>query len=198
MKYTLLFILTLFSMVCFAQNKSKIFSISYGLGNGDITDYSTKKVGRMSSEEGKSLQVFGLNYFDEVSKNLFIETGLSLLKHNYTLTSWKMSPSGFTSSLSEQSVKSLVIPLKLRFEFGKYFFLNGGLMADISLDKIQDDMRDISGIGFGLGLGLQYYHRNKIGIFVNPQINAHSLLGFGSSTGILERNVTLGLAYRIN
>lgn len=192
---TLLFLLS--SVFANAQNRSKTFAMSYGIGNGDITRYSTSKVGRMSSEEGKSLHIFGLNYFDEVGKNLFVETGLSLLKHDYTYTSIRLEQSGFVSSSSEHTIKSIVIPLKLRFEFGKYFFLNGGLLAGIGLEKTQEDIPDLSGIGFGLGVGLQYYYQNKIGIFVNPQVNAHGLLGLGNTTGLLERNVTFGLAYRI-
>lgn len=199
MKKLLSLAFLLFSLLANAQNRSKTFGITYGIGNGDITDYSTKKMeGNMRSDEGKSTQIFGLNYFDEVGRNLFIETGLSILKHDYTFTTWTRSLSGFATTSSEHSLKSLSIPLKLRFEFGKYFFLNGGLITDIGLTKTQEDLNDISGMGLGLGLGIQYYHNNKIGVFLNPQINAHGLLGFGNTTGIFERNITFGLAYRIN
>lgn len=198
MKKLLTLSMILFCFFTKAQTRSKTFAITYGLGNGDLTNYSTNKVGYMNSKKGKLIRIFGLNYFDEIGKNLFVETGFSILKYDYTFTSWGMGGPGISSSSSEQSLKSLSIPLKLRFEFGKYFFLNGGLIGDIGLSKTQQGVSDISGLGLGLGLGLQYYHNNKIGVFINPQINAHGLLGFGSAIGIFERNITVGLAYRIN
>ncbi|MCY1528655.1 hypothetical protein D9M68_637690 [compost metagenome] len=149
------------------------------------------------SINGKSLNNIGLNYFTETVKNLFLETGVQYFSHNFTHT-----PS-FTGTYSLPPISNTLhiisVPVKVRYEFAKLFFLNGGLYADMEVGNTQKS-RNFSGIGAGIGAGMQYYFTNKVGIAVNPQLGLRNILSFSANSqkaSLLDASVALGLVYRL-
>jgi hypothetical protein len=191
MKYLYLLPLILISFFCQAQNNRQFIAISYGIGDGQKGYYrSAPGIGAM---EGKSLNIFGVNYCIETNKNLFLETGIQYVDHKYIARS---SQPPFTQTFPGK-FKFINIPVKLRFEFAKIFFLNGGVLGDLYL-KENEYEENYVGMGLGLGGGVQFHLKNKISVYVNPQVNFHQIITIPRDNAALtEKNVTFGLAYRI-
>ena len=178
MKKILTLLLILFSLYAKAQKQSSI-ALSYGTGEGDMGVLG--KSGAMSND-GKSLNIFGFNYWTEIKRNLFFETGIQLYNYSYERTYM------VNNFLKENRTLNMIsVPIKLRFEAGKYIFFNGGLTADIS--------DEVAGVGAGIGLGLQVKLGKTISIYTNPQANIHALLPMEQL--LAESNITFGVAYKI-
>lgn len=196
MKY--LFVLPLF-LIAFsglAQKGSHTFSTSYGTGKGEIKMLLGIAESDGGYYTGKSVNTIGLNYFGGITHHLFIETGLIWLQHQSTKTTYNIPTSPtmpITKTTTDISLNVITIPLKLRVEFAKYFFISGGIMRDFPLGKTAKNHIHPNAFGVGIGGGVQYLHHNKFGIFIYPQVNIHELF----ESGIVENNVTFGLAYRI-
>ncbi|MES2417451.1 MAG: outer membrane beta-barrel protein [Bacteroidota bacterium] len=189
MKYLFTLFLLLFAFFCMAQKTANTFLLTYGSGKGDIAHYG-KIDGNLTTEHQKSLNSFGINYHEGLNKHLFIETGLIYINYKYTTT---FNYPNLPQTETNNTLKLLNLPIKIRLEFAKLFFLNAGLLMDINLD--QSDLAIESGVGATAGLGVQYYYKNRFGLTINPQANLHGLI---TGEGLIETNVTFGLAYRIN
>lgn len=204
MKVLLVFSLILMTLMVKAQENivkndpynRKSISLSYGFGNGQLV--RSQALTGAAGNNGKTINTIALNMNRQISKTLFVDAGLSYLNHKYALTS--VFYPGIPTVISTYSLDVLSIPIKLRYEFGKYFFLNGGLMADLDISKNVGQSK-YSGIGIGSGVGFQYFLKNNLGVFVNPQLNYHSLISFSNDRypqKLLDANVNLGLSYRFN
>ncbi len=183
MKKILTFSIVLLSFFVQAQERSSI-AVSYGFGNGVIG--SLGKSGYGYSHNQKSLNILGLNYWHEVSRNLFFETGMQLFRYTYVTTSVYPNVPPANNILNMISV-----PFKLRFEAGDYIFFNGGLTADISRSR----SNRIGGIGAGIGIGLQVKLIKQVSLYVNPQANIHGILP--SRSLFAESNIAFGVSYQI-
>lgn len=187
MKYLIVLPLALLclSFTALAQKqKTRTFVISYGHGKGKIAPALavTKASGANSSGP---LKLIELNFYQSIGRHSYIETGISFLDHQYTFTKFDYTP----QPAIKQFYRAIYIPLKIRFDVAKYFFISGGLSTEFKTSK---GSKDGNALGAGIGAGLQYYHQNKYGIFIYPQINVHSL-----DIGLIERHISFGLAYRI-
>jgi hypothetical protein len=187
-----------FAFFAQAQEKRKGISVSYGRGEGNL--FRLVKVdGGSFNDHGKSLRTIGVSYSRETGlKNLYLEPGICYFTYRYKGV--------FTSYANktweeERTVKLISIPIKLRYEIGKYVFFNGGSYIDIDLaTEGRGWIKEFTGIGVGIGAGLQYYLKNKIGVYLNPQIDVRNLVAFSNETPqrIFNTNLLVGLAYRIN
>lgn len=178
---TLSFILT-----CFFAQAQKIdrIALSYGFGNGNFGSFL--KGGSGNSYSQKSLNIFGLNYWNGLTKHLIFETGMHLIRYDYVTTYIKGSPP------TNNTLNIISIPLKFRLEAGEILFFNGGFSADVSKGR----QNGIGGVGAGIGIGLQLKIIDDISLYVNPQANIHSVIPIRSL--FAEKNIAFGLAYRIN
>lgn len=196
MKY--LFTLLIISTCFLAQSQDKRTGISafFVAGTGEITHLSKQPLGG-GTTNGSALNSIGLNYFTETARNLFLETGIQYLKHNYTQTPTFTGLS--TPAPAPNTLHLISIPVKVRYEFAKLFFLNSGLYADIEVGNKQETYT-FSGIGAGIGAGVQYYFTNKIGIYANPQLGLRNLLSFSTQNekaSLLDASIAFGLAYHL-
>ncbi len=183
MKKLILLALLFITFFCKAQERSSI-GVSYGFGNGTIGIFG--KSGSPFSHKQKALNIFGLNYWHEVSKNLFFETGMQLVRYDY------VSTSVYPKSISTNNTLNMIsVPFKLRFEAGSYIFFNGGITADLSRSKPDP----LNGIGAGIGIGLQVKIVKQISLYVNPQANIHGAIPGGRF--FAESNIAFGAAYRL-
>jgi len=88
--------------------------------------------GYSGSFKQKSLNIYGLNYWHEIGRNLYFETGMQLIQCHYLSTN--VPP----NSIQTNNVRNMIsVPFKLRFEAGDFIFFNGGLTADLS--KVKQD-----------------------------------------------------------
>lgn len=196
MKKLLMLSIIFFSLFAQAQEKRNSIAINYGTGSGYIGPLG--KVDGGGSKQGRSLNTIGISYLDETSKNLYFETGLQYLVHKYT--SWPaVAPAAHETSATDHIVKLISIPIKLRYEAGKYVFFNGGFYLDIDIsEKAIYSSREYNGLGTSVGFGLQYYFKNNLGFYVNPLLDFRNLLSFSTgSNKLINANLVFGIAYRI-
>ncbi len=179
---TLLFILV--GVIAQAQKGTTTFSISYGEGKGQIKPILAKAEMLGRYDEG-DVRTFDVGLSGKVSKHTALEIGVSVLNHRYLFTTYEPR---FQKS-ENRSVNTLVFPIKLRVDILKYFFVGGGIFLSAELDRGRGRAVDL---GVGIGAGVQYYFKNKYGIFIYPQTNIHTL-----SIGLQENHTSFGLAYRI-
>ena len=198
MKKTLILSLMLFAFFAQAQEKRKTIAVNYGFGAGAVGQgFSSKKDGGGgSSQEGQSLNTIGISYWNEIAKQLYVETGFHYLVHQYTTHS-HMPP----IMIFDNEIKLISIPLKIRYEAGRYIYFNSGFYVDLDISEDHpNSFNNFSGVGFGVGMGLQHYFKNGIGIYTNPQLDFRNLHPFSaqySSEKLFNGNLVFGLAYRI-
>ena len=178
---TLSFIL--FGVFAEAQKGTTTFSLSYGKGKGQIKTLLAKADMLGRYDEG-AIRSFDLGLAGMVSKHTAVEIGLSVLNHRYLFT--KFDYPGLQQA-ETRSENTLVFPIKLRVDILKYFFVGGGflLVTEFGSERPVD-------LGVSIGAGVQYYFKNKYGVFIYPQTNIHTL-----TIGLLENHTSFGLAYRI-
>ena len=114
--------------------------------------------------------------------------------YKYTITTYY--PPG-PERLWDYTKNLISLPVKLRYEAGKYIFFNGNLYLDIDVSKRYS--RGLSGIGAGLGMGGQYYFNNKIGVYINPQLDIRNLASLsGSPYKLAGASIVFGLSYKLS
>ena len=89
------------------------------------------------------------------------------------------------------------IPLTVRANFFKYFFANGGMIADIDITKSKNADSQ-SGIGAMIGIGAKYDFPSGLSIFVNPYIKLHSLVHFSTDNyhyRLYNEGIRAGIMY---
>lgn len=183
MKTLLIVLFLALPILAQAQKGTATFSISYGNGKGQIKPLMAKAEMLGRYDEG-SVHTFDIGLAGMISKHTAIEIGISRLNHRYVFTKFDY-PS--LQQSETRSVNTVVFPIKLRVDILKYFFISGGFLLNAEVGK----GRQID-LGVGIGAGVQYYFKNKYGVFIYPQTNIHTL-----TIGLLENHVAFGLAYRI-
>lgn len=196
----IIFILASFIMLTSqAQEKRKSIAVSYGFGSGSTGSF--KKLDGGGSNESKSLHKIGLLYLNELSKNLYFETGISYIDFKYT----SIGPfygGQIPRVISNHQVKLINIPLKLKYEAGKYVFFNGGVFTDIAVSRYAKyKEKEYSGLGTNLGMGLQYPISKKLSLYTNPQLDLRNIISFSSENHpyfIADAIVDFGIKLRLN
>lgn len=133
----------------------------------------------------RKAHTYDVNLVGAISKIASIEIGTTLLNHKYQYTAYDPLKPQIPEN---RSIHTLVFPVKLRFDILKYLFVSGGFMLHSDIGQQGSDLD----LGFSIGAGIQYYFKNKYGVFIYPQRNIHTL-----TIGLVEEHVAFGLAYRI-
>ena len=156
------------AMVSKAQKHS--YGLSVGVGNGTILQ--PRLVGRPGYDMGTGFTI-GLQYSKKLNGKLHLLTGVNWYTNTLTVT-----PSfypGIDQTPKDYNVQLIYIPLLLKVDFGKYFFINGGLLGDIDISK-EKYIASQSGIGASIGPGVEFSLTDKFAIQLNPYLNFHGLL----------------------
>lgn len=178
--FTVIFLCS--ALVSHAQRGTTTFSFSYGEGKGQRKPLLAKAELLGSSSEGPT-RAFDVGAYRMIGKHVSLETGISLLNHKFQYTLLDQ-PGRLPVN---RSVNTLILPIKLKVDILKYLFISSGVLLNTDLGE-QDEVD----IGFGIGAGVQYYFKNKYGVFISPQTNVHTL-----TIGLSEKHLAFGLAYRI-
>lgn len=164
-----------------AQKGTTTFSISYGEGKGQIKAMLAKVEFLGFSSEGPT-RTLDIGASGMIGKHAALDIGVSLLNHRYQYTLWDRP--GRTPV--NKSTTIFVFPLKLKVDILRYLFISGGFLLNAEMGSYRPDL------GVSIGAGVQYYFNNKVGIFIYPQTNIHSI-----TVGLKESHTAFGLAYRI-
>jgi opacity protein-like surface antigen len=149
---------------------------------------------------GKSARSFGITYMRPISKRFDVEIGIEFgrmefgdnIRNNNTSYTWDI----------------IEVPVTLRFNFYRFFFLNGGLSLDTNGLFNNDEFAHLRSsrplsLGMMLGAGAKYDFKNKpIGVFINPFYRYRTLPYFGQIEvrkrirNTLENGFRVGAIYR--
>ena len=95
----------------------------------------------------------------------------------------------------KHDIQLIYIPIFLRVDLSKHFFLNGGPIADLDITK-NKYITNQSGMGVGLGIGSEFSINEKLLVQINPYINLHGLIQTVSETypeRLLDPGIKLSL-----
>lgn len=130
MKYLFVFSLIFATFLTQAQNRQRI---AFSYGNGDAQFSNKKHIVGSPSLKGKALNIFSANYQTEIHQQLFLEIGASYFDLNYSIIPNLPNANSISTT---GKVQLITIPVKLRYEMGKYFFVNAGPFVDLNMGKI--------------------------------------------------------------
>ncbi len=187
------------------------FNLSFITAQDSSTKFSKAKIGIAFSSFGDNAPVFfekiigapsyfgekfhtlSINYLYPINTWLEAETGIEYAKHHIIIESHAYPGVEFSSEKTNLSL--INIPLTLRANFLKYFFVNGGLIVNIDATK-NSEISNQTGIGSLLGVAAKYDFNNGISVFVNPYTKIHALIPFKAENHhqrIWENGIRIGL-----
>ena len=203
MKKRFLIILFLFLISITLNAQDTIKQKSYGKIGLTYSSFGKNKVHLNdvldgdASYRGDDFYTLGITYLMPVNDLLELEMGLEYSRHSIFITP-NLSPG--TAVSSQNAEFSLInIPVTLRANLFKYFFLNGGVFLD--LDNMSDGPIDSQrGIGALFGAGVKYDFNSGVSIFINPYLKLHSLLQYSQVDDhkqLYEAGVRMGVTYEL-
>ena len=174
-------------------NNGKVgFSFS-SFGNNDVFRFNPL-VGA-ASYEGENFFTFGISYTYVLNKWLKAESGIEYSKHDILIS--PNLPPGMDSSPREADFTLINVPLTLKANLVKFFFINGGFILDLdaSTDSPIDNQ---TGLGAILGLAIKYDFDCGVSAFINPYTKVHSLIPFAGGDyhqRVWEDGFKIGVTY---
>lgn len=168
-----------------AQRTKNSFGICTGLGGGAVIQKISEGGGSMTLKTGISL---GLSYYRNISAKTSFETGLVWCS-NKLIFDPPNNPNANAEKRTEY-MKLLYIPIFIRVDVSKVFFLQGGLLADLDFTT-SEYLDDLTGLGAGIGLGFYIPLSEKIKLQFNPFMNLHGLNP--NTDRMLETGIRLGV-----
>lgn len=178
-----------------AGKRGKIGLAFSSFGKNDIV-HSQDLLGAPSYERDY-FYTLSVTYVLPINGWLDAETGVEYSKHSIVIHP-SLSPNMDRSSRKE-NFNLITLPLTLRANFLKYFFVNGGLILD--LNGIKSPIDDQTGLGGLLGVALKYDFASGFSVFANPYLKIHALVPFTSNNyqqRIWEDGVRIGVTYDLN
>lgn len=191
-KSLLLIIFILIYASTFAQSKSEI-ALFYGRSAGPaivsiIRNGSPKGAPSSSLRDNNSI---GIRYFTGINNNpkLKIETGIDYLAGKLEIKP-AMTGNPVQDASHIEDFKLVTLPFYLNHSFGKYFYINEGIMLDYQ--KATSDTFTGFGVGIGFGIGGKYECKN-FSFYINPKIERHLFLS--EKYGLIELGIMVGVGY---
>jgi hypothetical protein len=150
------------------------------------------------SLDGKSFYALGATYIKGMNKWLELETGIEYSKHKIKMTS-NLYPGMIVFMRTQETELSMFnIPVTLRANFLKYFFVNAGLLIDFDVSGKSIYLDNLTGFGGIAGFGVNYNFDFGLSVFLNPYIKAHSWINIKDQQKILEKGFRLGVTYDLH
>jgi len=174
----------------YAQNdKKNLIGTHVALGIGDYGAFGKKGGG---SYDVKRYYTIGLDYSRQISKRFDFCSGFE-----YTYSNMTATPHSSVEGYSPKAHLTMTtIPAQLRYHFGKFVYLNGGLLFNITarMNNIwptEDKKTNVDLLlGLGLGVGFKYEFKSGIMLFLNPYVryngigNDYKYAQIGGSFGV--------------
>ncbi|MDQ6480748.1 outer membrane beta-barrel protein [Dyadobacter sp. LHD-138] len=191
--YIVLILLT-FSLRSFAQSSHRL-SISYGFAANELARKNDLE--GTESHFGKGAGMIGLRYIKTLKNNFAFETGLEYSRYKFSVS--PVFHPNVVRTFRRENIELLSVPIYANYTFGKYFFVNGGIIADFHINKKEKKSFDgQSGLGAGLGIGAKYDF-NRITISINPYFQKHAIFALDKEPHqerIIEAGIRFGVGYR--
>ncbi|MRI63578.1 PorT family protein [Ornithobacterium rhinotracheale] len=171
-----------------AQQKNQI-RFSYNFNIVDLSQFPPVSGG--SSYSVKPKTNVEIQYLRKIANNFHIATGVNYIG-NEMVTEYDEIP-GITepSPNKTENFHLLSIPVFVHYNFLNYFFVSGGPLFDVQLNKTKKANKQ-SGIGLGASAGLEYPYSNFI-FSLSPALKFHNLT---KDEGLLDFSIQAGVGYK--
>ncbi len=192
MKRIILGILLLNSVLALSQGKSEL---SFSVTTGENEMIMFHALDGAATHRGEGFFALNMHYRKPIKEWLDFESGLAFAYHSVVVE--PLSIYDILPIKEEMYLAS--IPIGVKFNFLRYFFVNAGTLVDIDFTS-SNHLDDQSGIGASLGASTIYRFDNGIGIFAMPCIRMHSLIPFTMGNyheRLLESGIQFGISYRL-
>ncbi|SHF41387.1 Outer membrane protein beta-barrel domain-containing protein [Mariniphaga anaerophila] len=140
----------------------------------------------------------GVNYIYGIKSWLEFETGLEYSVH-HTIFNPPFIGEEYNNSPRKEKMNLISVPLTLRINFLRYFFVNGGGLLDFDVSGA-NSIDDHTGIGFLMGLGLNFDFGPGFSVYANPYFKEHSLISFSPEKyhqRTWDEGIRVGLTYKL-
>lgn len=187
----LCFVLVIFiiTIKSYSQNTNE-FRLYFGISD---TKFLNESMDGGAGYENEQFGEFGIKYLKQLSKNIYIETGI-----NYAKSDIKITPEFMGEPVQSrfEELEIISIPMYVNYTFSKYLFINGGPLLDFQTSDNSTDSQ--SGIGYSLGIGVKYEF-SKLILFINPNFKRHAVIPFEKENNhqkLTEFGIQIGLGYK--
>ncbi len=178
----------------FLRTRSGKIGLTFSsFGSNDV--HWSKELAGAASYDGNTFYTFGITFINAASRCLEIETGIEYTIHHIIIR--PNLPPDSEYSPAKKSFGLINIPVTVRANFLKYFFVNGGIFIGIDT-SMKSPVKNQAGIGVLSGFAVKYNFRFGVSVFVNPYTKIHSLLPFSRTEyhqRIWENGIRIGLTY---
>lgn len=191
----LLFALNFYVVLIVAQKGSIGVSFS-AFSDNDVARFKSLE-DNSSFGAGKSYS-YGISYLKPLNKWLELETGMEYVYGVVNKSSDVHDIGmGVVSYTSTSNLALLNVPITVRANFLKYFFVNAGLLVDLDVSK-NSIIESQTGIGTMFGLGVKYDFKSGMSVFVNPysKIHVFPVAMNNNPAHFLETAVRIGIMYK--
>ncbi|MEO6819865.1 MAG: hypothetical protein ABI204_09080, partial [Ginsengibacter sp.] len=130
MKSLLLSILLIIGLTGISKGQSNSYGISIGTGKGFIMKKALLGGGTYNLNTGLFI---GFQYSKRLNNKLYLMTGVNWYKNSVSITP-TFYP-GIDLTPEKHDIQLIYIPVFLKLDLSKYFFLNGGLIGDFDITK---------------------------------------------------------------
>ncbi len=179
------------------ENNSGEIGITYSsFGENDVIRFVN--LTGSAGYYGINFFTIGINYTKPLNNWLELETGIEYSKHNIQVN--PNLPPDMDNSPYSTDLSLMNIPISMRANFLKYFYINGGIILDLEVGN-SNPIDEQTGFGGLLGIAIKYDFDFGAAIFLNPYIKAHSLIPFSFENyhqRIMESGIRFGIAYDLN
>lgn len=190
--FSLLFSL-FFSLNASAQKNA--VGLSLGISGSDYLYFAIMD-GAGSYELNTGFQL-GVHYERQLNRHIDITSGLHWY-HNAGLFVYDPYP-GLIAEPKEVIMNVFYLPLHVKFNLHKYFFINTGISGNISILNQEYTRPNSSGLGAGIGIGTDIPLSSSLAIQINPYIDVHRWYKFERGWGdrkLLDAGLKLRILWR--
>lgn len=170
--------------------------VSYSaFGRNDVVQFDVLDGG--AGYQGDKFLTVGATWIIRFKPWLEAETGLDFSRHSFLIL--PNLPPDFDASPRKSDITMLVVPLSVRINLLRYFFLNGGILLNMDMTP-NSQISSQTGIGIMLGAGLRYEFSSGFQFFLNPYGRMHALIPFSGSRypqRSVEEGIRIGMAFTL-
>jgi len=194
MKIHYVILLMFFTGLSAYAQPSDLLMVNYGISSQILNGPNLDGAG---SQDGNGGSLIGLRYIKGTKGKVSFETGLEYSRFRFSIAP-AFHPEVAMTARTEH-VTLISVPLFARYTFARYLFVNGGVIADLQINKKSTDAVDRqSGLGVGIGFGGKYDFRH-VTFSVNSYLQQHTIIAIEKSRNqnrLLEAGIRFGVGYR--
>jgi hypothetical protein len=144
--------------------------------------------------DSKRFYSIGINFVKPINKILSFETALQFSKYNFVIADTTISPNS-----NDRNINILSIPITLRVYLAKQFFINWGILLDITV-KNNTSINDQTGMGVFVGMAYEHNFDFGVAVFINPYFTYHAFVPIPSEwdrNNIFEVGIKSGFEFQL-